>query len=93
MSIELEPVEGDTDVERAIREDKAVRKVIDEVIQFLRESVRKSRERNLTVTKLQEAIMWAGMDLKELNDGRTIYPDSYDPTNTKVDPNADGLKM
>jgi hypothetical protein len=109
-----------------------------------------SRERSLAITKLQEAIMWIGMDLKRLNEHRptpavakttrqlaeeayhrygavtdfknfmgnpmpsfadlpdTIkraweaavssddgkpYPNSYDPTNTKIDPTAEGLKI
>lgn len=52
----------------------------------------KSRERSLAITKLQEAIMWLGMDLKRLNEDNP-YPDSYDPTNTKIAPTADNLKL
>lgn len=51
-----------------------------------------SRERSLTITKLQEAIMWLGMDLKGLNEPNP-YPSSYDPSTTKVEPTADGLKL
>lgn len=53
---------------------------------------RGSRERSLAITKLQEAIMWLGMDLKELGTP-TPYPNSYNPENTVVDPTADGLKL
>lgn len=59
--------------------------------------VRRSRERSLAVTKLQEAVMWLGMDLKAINDesggAENPYPNSKDPSNTKIEPTADGLKM
>jgi hypothetical protein len=87
------PALTEAQTNEAIIEDKQFRKDIDEILQRVKKSVYFTRERALGITKLQEAIMWFGMDLKELNDGRTIYPDSYDPTNTKVDPPADGLKM
>ena len=51
-----------------------------------------SDERILCRTKITEAIMWLGMDLKRLNDTRP-YPSSYDPSNAKVEPTADGLKL
>lgn len=59
---------------------------------------RRSRERSLAITKLQEAVMWLGMDLKAINEEspgacENPYPNSKDPTNTKVDPTADGLKL
>ncbi len=44
--------------------------------------------------------MWLGMRLKALNEMQpdalkspNPYPSSYDPTNTKVEPTADGLKL
>src|ERR1044072_2295243 len=49
-----------------------------------------SRERAISITKLQEAIMWLGMDLKRLNEPNP-YPDSYNPANTVIAPTADGL--
>lgn len=51
-----------------------------------------SRERSLVVTKLQEAVMWLGMDLKRLGTPNP-YPNSRDVTNTVVDPTADNLKL
>lgn len=122
---------------------------------ILPSTTRASRERSLAVTKLQEAVMWLGMDLKAINDenpqasvppkshrqcaeeayqrygavtdfknfrgepmpafadlGDNIqaaweaaatvhsepipgnpYPNSKDPSNTKIDPTADGLKL
>lgn len=93
--------------------DKELRRDIDAIIQRLKSSmppqhgavagspapvVRGSRERSLAVTKLQEAVMWLGMDLKAINDEtpgavENPYPNSKDPSNTKIDPTADGLKL
>lgn len=71
--------------------DKELRVSLDASLQKLK-GLPPSRERSLSVTKIQEAIMWLGMDLKRLNDTRP-YPSSYDPTSTKVEPTADGLKL
>lgn len=89
--------------------DKQLRRDIDEIIQRLKEkssryepgdesySKRQSRERSLAFTHLQEAVMWLGMDLKAINDERGAvenpYPHSKDPTNTIIDPTAEGLKL
>lgn len=71
--------------------DKELRRDLDAQLQKLK-ALPSSRERNLTITKLQEAIMWLGMDLKRLNDTRP-YPSSYDPSNAKVESTAEGLKL
>ena len=65
---------------------------MDAVLQQIKDSPRKSRERSLVVTKLQEPIMWLGMDLKDLG-SKNPYPNSYQPGNAIVDPTADGLKL
>lgn len=78
--------------EDAIVECKYLRRKLDATLQEIRASSRKSRERSLVVTKLQEAIMWLGMDLKDLGSANP-YPNSYNPSNTIVDPTADGLKL
>jgi hypothetical protein len=75
-----------------VAETKQYRKDLDEVLQRIKNSSRKSRERSLVVTKLQEAIMWLGMDLKELGTPNP-YPNSYNPESKVVDPTADGLKL
>lgn len=85
--LEVEPMDIDADV----KANKSLRKMLDEILQFLK-VLRKSRERSLSITKLQESIMWLGMDLKRLNEPNP-YPDSYDPSNTKIAPTADGLKF
>lgn len=59
---------------------------------------RSNRERSLAVTKLQEAVMWLGMDLKAINEENpgaveNPYPNSKDPSNTTIDKTADGLKL
>lgn len=91
--------------------DKELRRDIDAAIQKLKEGTgdansvsiptenqRRSRERSLAITKLQEAVMWLGMDLKSINEQspgacENPYPHSKDPSNTKIDPTADGLKL
>lgn len=74
---------------------KELRVVLDDGLQLLRahhERFGQSRETALTVTKLQEGIMWLGMELKRLGTPNP-YPNSYDPSNATVDPTADNLKL
>lgn len=75
---------------------KILRRDIDVQIQEVKK-LPGSRERALAVTKLQEAVMWLGMDLKRINEetgvGANPYPNSKDPSNTKIEPTADGLKL
>jgi hypothetical protein len=75
-----------------VAETKYLRKELDKSLQFLKGLKRQSRERSLTVTKIQEAIMWLGMDLKDLNEPNP-YPKSYDPSSPRIEPTADGLKL
>ena len=78
-------------LEKDIVADKTLRVSLDENLQKLKELSR-SRERSISITKLQESIMWLGMDLKRLNEPNP-YPDSYKPENTKIAPTADDLKL
>lgn len=72
--------------------NKQLRKEIDEKIQAIK-NLPPSRERSLAITKLQEGVMWLGMDLKRLNEANP-YPSSKDPsTGDKIEPTADGLKL
>lgn len=72
--------------------NKQLRKEIDEKIQEIKK-LPPSRERSLAITKLQEGVMWLGMDLKRLNETNP-YPSSKDPsTGNKIEPTADGLKL
>lgn len=78
--------------EQEVIENKRLRKEIDEKIQQVK-NLPPSRERSLAITKLQEAVMWLGMDLKRLGE-KNPYPSSKDPeTGTKIEPTADGLKL
>lgn len=79
------------DTDAGIIANKELRRDIDALLQKLK-ALPPSRERALAITKLQEGIMWLGMDLKRLNEP-TPYPTSYDPSTTKVEPTADGLKL
>ena len=72
--------------------NKQLRKDLDEKIQQVKD-LPASRERSLAITKLQEAVMWLGMDLKRLNE-EDPYPHSKDPDSGDViDQTADGLKL
>lgn len=78
--------------EQEVIENKRLRKEIDEKIQQVK-NLPPSRERSLAVTKLQESVMWLGMDLKRLGE-KNPYPSSKDPeTGTQIEPTADGLKL
>ena len=80
------------DVNLEIPKIKQLRKDIDDVIQRVKK-LDSCREVSICVTKLQEAVMWLGMDLKRINDINP-YPSSKDPsTGTKIDPTADNLKF
>lgn len=77
--------------EQEVISNKELRVGLDKHLQTLK-GLPKSRERSLAITKLQESVMWLGMDLKRLNEVNP-YPDSYDPTNAKIAPTADNLKL
>ena len=71
--------------------NKQLRKDLDEKIQEVK-NLPASRERSLAITKLQEAVMWLGMDLKRLNETGP-YPNSKDTSTDIIDPTADNLKL
>ena len=71
---------------------KQLRKDLDGKIQEVKQ-LPSCRETSLSVTRLQEAVMWLGMDLKRLNE-EDPYPHSKDPgTGDIIDPTADDLKF
>ena len=80
------------DVNLEIPKIKQLRKDIDDIIQRVKK-LDSCKEVSICVTKLQEAVMWLGMDLKRINDTNP-YPSSKDPlTGTKLDLSADDLKL
>lgn len=71
--------------------NKKLRKELDEKIQEIK-ALPASRERSVAITKLQDAVMWLGRDLKRLGN-ENPYPSSKDPsTGDKIEPTADNLK-
>lgn len=82
---------GEPDISKEIIANKQLRVNLDKQLQNVK-SCPRSRERSLTITKLQEAIMWLGMDMKRLN-APNPYPNSYNPRNDTVEPTADNLKL
>lgn len=80
------------DINLEIPKVKQLRKDIDAVIQRVK-ALDGCREVSICITKLQEAVMWLGMDLKRIGDINP-YPNSKDPsTGTKIEPTADNLKF
>lgn len=79
------------DINKEVPAIKQCRKDIDDIIQNVR-NLDSCRETSIVITKLQEAVMWLGMDLKRLNQPNP-YPESKDPTSMKIEPTADGLKF
>ena len=79
------------DITKEVPAIKQLRKDTDDIIQRVRE-LEPCRETSLVITKLQEAVMWLGMDLKRLNQPNP-YPTSKDPNDMTIHPTADGLKM
>ena len=78
--------------EYEVVKNKELRQSIDSEIQKVKQ-LPPSRERSICITKLQEAVMWLGMDLKRLNEPNP-YPASKDPsTGAIIEPTADGLKL
>ena len=80
------------DINLEIPKVKQLRKDIDDVIQKVK-TLDSCREVSICIIKLQEAVMWLGMDLKRIGETNP-YPNSKDPsTGTKIDPTADNLKF
>ena len=78
-------------IQTEVSNTKQLRKDIDEVLQRVK-GLYQSRETSLAITKLQEAIMWLGMNLKRLGEANP-YPESKNPDSQRIEPTADGLKF
>lgn len=78
-------------IDAEIVANKAARRDIDSIIQQLK-SLPASAERKHAIHYATNAVMWLGMDLKRLNEPNP-YPNSKDPSNTKIEPTADNLKL
>lgn len=81
----------DMDKFKEVSNTKQLRKDIDEVLQRVK-GLDQSRETSLAITKLQEATMWLGMNLKRLGE-LDPYPESRNPESKTIHPTADGLKL
>jgi hypothetical protein len=75
-----------------VAETKQFRKDLDEILQRLKSSSRLSRERSLARTKIEEAIIWLGMDLKDQGTP-SPYPHSKEPASPVIDRTTDGLRL
>lgn len=79
------------DINNEIINTKLCRRNIDTIIQDIK-ALESSRETSLAITKLQEAVMWLGMNLKRLG-ATNPYPESKNPDSLRIEPTADGLKF
>lgn len=71
---------------------KRLRQHIDTIIQKVK-NLESCRETSICIIKLQEAVMWLGMDLKRLKEPNP-YPHSKDPNSGDIiDETADNLKF
>lgn len=70
-----------------VAETKSARAVIRDLHEALSGTNRKSRSRSLALTKLEEAGMWLGKDLQELNEANP-YPTSHNPAVASIDATA-----
>lgn len=80
-----------------IKAVKQCRKNIDNVLQEVK-NLPNSREVSLSITKLQEGVMWLGMDLKRLGVlypevSSNPYPNSYNTENNIIEKTADDLTL
>lgn len=79
-------------MENQIIKTKELRGKLDNILQEVKK-LEDSRETIISTIKIQEAIMWLGMNLKRLGN-IDPYPGSKDPNSGDiVHPTADGLKM
>ena len=80
--------------ENRIKNVKSLRVGIDALLQAMHRLVaEESSDEMITATRrARESVMWMGMELKRLGE-LNPYPNSYNPTNTVVDPTADNLKL
>ena len=70
---------------------KQIRMDVDDILRRVH-NMQSCREVSIVITKLQEAIMWMGMNLKRLNEPDP-YPESKNPESMRIEPTADGLRM
>lgn len=68
---------------------KQIRVDVDDIIRRVK-NMPISAESHMSLIKLQEAVMWMGMNLKRLGNPNP-YPNSRNTNNEKVDKTADGL--
>lgn len=91
------------DVKDIVVKHKELRGKIDAIIQEVKQ-LPPTRETSLTITKLQEGVMWLGMGLKMIHDENPDFwekagnPDPYvgsknPTTGAHIGPTADGLKL
>ena len=85
----------DTDIDYIafqITKCKQFRVELDNILQDIKNTLDSCEEKQIIIMNLKQTIHWLGENLKRLGTPNP-YPNSYDPSNTIVDPTADGLKL
>lgn len=77
-------------LEEEVRAVKELRKALSDLVPNIK-GLPGSRERSLSLTNLQQSVMWLGMDLGRMNQPNP-YPNSKDSSNAKIDPTAEEAK-
>ena len=94
VKLEIDPAmdeEFEAHTSNQVIMSKQVRIDTDEVLRKLH-NMEGCREVSLAITKLQEGVMWMGMNLKRLNQPNP-YPNSRNTNNEKIEPTADNLNF
>lgn len=86
------PITGTNPPDEEIVRTKKLRQSLDSVLQEMKKEIVMDETAIQAKIHLQCSIMWLGMHLKEMGTP-TPYPNSYNPSNTIVDPTADNLKL
>ena len=80
------------DINLEIPKVKQLRKDIDGVIQRVK-SLDDCREVSICITKLQEAVMWLGMDLKRIENINSCPNTKDSSKGTNINHNSNNLKF
>ena len=77
--------------EDLIKETKQFRVELNGILKRIKDRNINSRPLSISKTKIEESVMWLGKELARLN-AENPYPDSLNPSNSKVAPTADQAK-
>jgi len=77
--------------EEQVRTTKQLRVALDAALQTVK-AMPQTEATHEATRKIQEAVMWLGMNLKTLGEANP-YPQSYNPESLAIEPTAQGLTL